>query len=106
MTCAKRHVECRIEVDHPSGEMEYVVGNNGCANPQPVCPRGQFDDYTKCKTICQQGGHAEIHALELAHKAGIDVRGGRAIVTGHYWICEPCGRVLRHAGIKTVTIVL
>jgi deoxycytidylate deaminase len=104
--CAKRTVTCRIENEHPSGETEYVEGTNWCANALPACPRLPGEDYTKCRTICQQSGHAEINALELARKSGIYVRGGRAMLSGHYWICEPCGRALKEAGIATVTIKL
>ena len=32
------------------------------------------------------------------------LRDAHAIVTGHYWICEPCGRALRDAGVTTVKI--
>jgi deoxycytidylate deaminase len=106
MTCAKRRVTCRIEVTHPSGEFEYVVGENSCANPQTTCPREPGEDYTKCRTICQQGGHAEIRAIELAKKAGMNTGSGIALITGHYWICEPCGRALRDAGLRLVVIEL
>lgn len=104
--CAKRRVECRIESDHPSGETEYVIGNNDCDNPQSSCPRLPGEDYAKCKTICRQGAHAEIHALALASKVGINVTGGRAIITGHHWVCAPCGLALRDAGIKNIEIRL
>ena len=104
--CAKRTVTCRIENLHPSGELETVEATNSCANPQAVCPREPGEDYTKCRSICQQSGHAEINALALARKSGIDVRDGQAIVSGHYWICEPCGRALRDAGIAAITVVL
>ena len=103
--CAKRTVTCRIENIHPSGEVEYVEATNWCANPQSTCPREPGEDYTKCVTICQQRGHAETNAIMLARTAGIYIRGGRANVSGHYWICEPCGRALRDAGVESVTII-
>jgi deoxycytidylate deaminase len=104
--CAKRHVECRINVPHPSGEEEWVIGTNSCENPQATCPRLPSDGYDKCVTICGQRGHAEESALRLAREAGIDVRGGTATITGHYWICEKCGSALMAAGISKVVIIV
>jgi deoxycytidylate deaminase len=102
--CAKRTVTCRIENEHPSGEVEWVEASNACENPQPTCPREPGEGYEKCKTICRQGGHAETEAVALAAKSGIDIRGGTAIVRGHYWICEPCGAALRAAGVARVVV--
>lgn len=102
--CAKRVVTCRIEYVHPSGDVSSVEATNWCANPQPVCPRVPGEDYTKCRTICQQGGHAEMIAIALAKKHGI-ARGAHARITGHYWMCEACGRELRDAGVRSVTII-
>jgi deoxycytidylate deaminase len=96
--CAKRQVECTIT--SPDGWQ--WIGRNDCANPQPVCPRGPGEGYEKCKTICQQAGHAEIEALKAA---GSDARGATATLAGHYWICEPCGAALRDAGVKRLEIV-
>ena len=104
--CAKRTVTCRIESMHPSGELEYVEATNWCANPQPVCPRAPGEDYAKCASVCQQSGHAETNALELARKAGIYVRGATATLRGHYWLCAPCGSALHAAGIKIVVVEL
>ena len=99
--CAKRRVECRIE----SLRGEMVVGENDCANPQLSCPREPGEDYTKCRTICQQAGHAETVALELARRENVSVRGARAVIAGHYWMCEPCGRALRDAGVAEIIIL-
>jgi len=101
--CAKVTVECRIEREHPSGELEYVVGTNSCDNPQDVCPRAPGEDYTKCQTICRQRGHAEIQALALANRYGL-AKGGTAKLRGHYYACEPCARALRDAGIAALII--
>ncbi len=97
--CAKRQVTCIITA---KDGFEYR-GTNDCANPQPVCPRLPGEDYGKCKTICDQAGHAEIEAVR---SAGVAANGGRATLFGHYWICEPCGAALRDAGVTNVTIVL
>ena len=102
--CAKRRVQCLI---YPIGTAP-IMGENDCANPQPTCPRLPGEGYEKCKTICQQAGHAEIVALRKAEEwtgnIGHNLQGAKAFVRGHYWICEPCGKALRDAGISTVTI--
>jgi len=102
--CAKKRVQCLI---YPVG-MAGIYGENDCANPQPTCPRLPGEDYTKCKTICQQAGHAEIVALRKAEewtdRAGANLQGARAYIRGHYWMCEPCGKALKDAGIVKITI--
>lgn len=102
--CAKRRVQCVII---PVG-MAPIFGENDCANPQPVCPRLPGEGYEKCKTICRQDDHAELVALRRAQEwtatAGGSVVGGKAYVRGHHWVCEPCGKALKDAGIVTVTI--
>jgi deoxycytidylate deaminase len=97
--CAKRQVVCVIVAMNG----ERFRGENDCANPQPVCPRLPGEGYEKCKSICQQAGHAEIEALKAA---GDLLCKTDALLYGHYWICEPCGKALREAGVKTVTIHL
>lgn len=96
--CAKRQVICVITT--PDGQ--DFVGRNDCANPQEVCPRLPGEGYEKCRSICDQAGHAEIEALKLA---GTHARGAKATLLGHYWICEPCGRAIREGGITALTIV-
>jgi hypothetical protein len=80
---------------------ERFIGRNDCEHPQPVCPRAPNEGYLKCRAICGQGGHAEIEALRLA---GAKASGAVAILTGHYWICEPCGAALKNAGIARLEI--
>ena len=103
--CAKRRVQCVIV---PFG-MAPIMGENDCANPQPTCPRLPGEGYEKCKTICQQDGHAEIAALRRAEdwtaRAGHSLHGAKAFIRGHYWMCEPCGAALKKAGIAGITIV-
>jgi len=79
------------------------VGRNDCANPQPTCPRSPGEGYDKCKSICGQGGHAEIEAIKAA---GDQAKGATAVLFGHYWMCEPCGRALFEAGVGTIKILL
>jgi deoxycytidylate deaminase len=102
MTCAKRNVECIIQTKERA-----IWASNSCENPQATCPRLPGEDYTKCRTICRQvGGHAEIQAIARAAAESIDIRGATATVYGHYWMCEPCGRALREAGVTHVTVEL
>ena len=90
--CAKRQVTCVIT----AANGKDFVGRNDCANPQDVCPRLPGEGYEKCRSICDQAGHAEIEALKAAGK---HAKGAKADLHGHYWICEPCGRALREAGV-------
>lgn len=102
--CAKRRVVCII---YPRG-LAPIRGENDCANPQPTCPRLPGDGYEKCKTVCDQAGHAEIVAIRKAQEwvgnAGGSLVGARAEIGGHYWICEPCGKALLDAGIRDIRI--
>jgi deoxycytidylate deaminase len=102
--CAKRQVSCVIK----SHDGLYAYGENDCANPQEKCPRLPGEGYEKCKTICQQAGHAEIVALNNAKARGMDLQRGFAYATiyGHHWICNECGQALRDAGIDTVQLEL
>jgi deoxycytidylate deaminase len=84
--------------------MTFVPGCNDCDNPQPTCPRSETDDYSKCVTVCEQQGHAEIQALRRAQRMGIDLRGATAYIYGHYWMCQDCGKALRDAGVTKIVI--
>lgn len=90
--CAKTRVFC--EITSPSGEK--FVGENWCANPQAVCPRAPGEDYTKCRTVCQQEGHAEVVAVRLA---GAAAAGGTATLRGHTY-CMDCQHALFGAGVR------
>lgn len=96
--CAKRQVICVIVAING----KRYVGENDCANPQVQCPRLPGEGYEKCRTICQQAGHAEAEAVKAA---GPNARGGHATLTGHYWMCEPCGAALRDAGVASLTVL-
>lgn len=89
MTCAKTRV--RVTLTHPDGRS--WAGENWCRNPQPVCPR---EGYDKCKTICDQVGHAEEDALRVA---GEHARGCTASLDGHTYYCMPCQHKLYAAGV-------
>jgi len=95
--CAKARVFCKI-----IGERgETYVGENACDNPQVVCPREEGEDYTKCETICQQQGHAEIQALKAA---GDDAKRGIAILYGHTYFCAHCQHALFDAGVSLIGV--
>lgn len=98
--CAKRRVQCML---HFPG-LAPIIGENDCANPQQTCPRLPGEGYEKCKTICQQGGHAEMAALEKAEKWDLSVAGWKATLRGHHYFCEPCGLALKAAGIVRITV--
>lgn len=98
--CAKRRVQCVLV--HPG--LAPILAENDCANPQPTCPRLPGEGYEKCRTICQQDDHAETKALRIAEGWGLSVAGWKAYIRGHHWVCEPCGKALKDAGIVKVTI--
>lgn len=97
--CAKAHIACTLIT--PDGER--FIGTNWCKMAQPVCPRAPGEDYTKCRTICQQVGHAEIVALE---EAGAKARGAHAYVVGHSHVCRHCQEALYAAGVVAITVGL
>lgn len=96
--CAKARVTCTIRL----ADGRSVVGENWCANPQAVCPRTLGEDYTKCKTVCLQEGHAEIVALRLAR--GQNLGDASATLRGHTYFCMDCQHALFGAGVQTLTV--
>lgn len=100
--CAKRRVYCVIM----TRDFRAFDGENDCANPQSVCPRAPGEGYEKCRSICQQAGHAEMVALARAKEAGADLKNALVTLEGHYWICEPCGRALLEAGVSDIRIIV
>jgi deoxycytidylate deaminase len=92
MTCAKARVF--VTLTHPDGRR--WTGENRCRNPQQTCPRGQGEDYTKCRTVCDQVGHAELDALAAA---GDGARSCTASLHGHTYYCMPCQHALFAAGV-------
>lgn len=95
--CAKVTTTCTLVTI----EGERIIGTNWCATPQEVCPRKPGDDYTACKTICNQAGHAEEVAVRLAgHKA----HGARAFLDGHTYACMACQHALFGAGVESLSL--
>jgi hypothetical protein len=95
--CAKTKVKCTIV----TSDGDHVVGENWCLNPQETCPRNEGEDYTKCKTVCRQLGHAEDLAVRIA---GDNAKGGRAYLEGHNYACQNCQIALFGAGVKSLSI--
>ena len=96
--CVKRRVRCTIV----AADGRAVTGENDCLNSQPVCPREEGEDYTKCTTICQQVGHAEETALDKARAAGLDLTNGVALIAGHWYACTNCQQALRREGVTNI----
>lgn len=93
--CAKQSVRCVIT----ARDGQTFVGTNDCANPQQTCPRAPGEDYTKCRTVCRQYGHAERDALSAAGDRAI---GATAQVVGHTYYCADCQRALFEAGVAAL----
>ena len=95
MTCAKK----RVTVFLATEDGRVFLGENVCRNPQTVCPREPGEGYEKCKSICDQIGHAEIAALDAAGDAA---QGATALLVGHHHYCRPCQEALFKAGVKSL----
>jgi deoxycytidylate deaminase len=95
--CAKTTVTCTLV--RPDGE--HIVGTNYCRNAQPVCPRKPGEGYDKCRSICDQAGHAEAVAVMLA---GDRAKGARAYLQGHTYACQACQETLFAAGVISLSV--
>jgi len=98
--CAKQTVECII-IDN-NGQQFY--GSNACLNPQKTCPREPGEGYEKCKSICDQLGHAEEMALWDAQSNEAVLVDASAIVTGHTYACKDCQELLYSNGIRWISV--
>lgn len=95
--CAKVTTRCTLVTT--TGER--IVGENVCRNPQAKCPRLPGEDYTKCRTICDQVGHAEVVAVM---NAGEKARGAKAFLEGHTYACMNCQHALFGAGVESLSL--
>lgn len=95
--CAKKTVVCVIV----SEDGTMFIGMNNCETPQSTCPRLPGEGYEKCRTICNQPGHAEIMAL---NKAGSEAKGARAYVRGISYVCRECQEALFAAGVRSLHV--
>lgn len=95
--CAKRRTQAVLT----TVDGKVFVAENVCLNPQPACPRLPGEGYEKCKTICQQIGHAEEQVIRAA---GEEARGSTIEVT-HWYACKPCESLAHQAGVKEVRCI-
>jgi len=95
--CAKTTVTCTLVA--PDGQK--YIGTNYCRKPQCECPRSLGEGYEKCRSICEQVGHAEITALSLA---GDKAAGCRAYIEGHTYACQACQEALFAAGVISFSV--
>lgn len=115
--CAKQVVNCAIIAPSLFDNSMVVLaeGTNACKNPQDVCPRAPGEDYTKCKTVCDQQGHAELQALAEFNQVSdayigrilkryVERGGVRAVITGHTYACRECQEALYAAGVKWISV--
>lgn len=103
--CAKKIVVCKIVLTNGT----EFIGTNDCFNPQFQCPRFPGDNYSKCRSICNQLGHAEQVALYKAIGAFTYweevLKGAKAYIKGISWVCRQCQEVLYQHGIESISIV-
>jgi deoxycytidylate deaminase len=98
--CAKQTVRATIVT--PEGRR--FAGTNHVANPQETCPRADMPTgvgYELCKSVCQQGSHAEVNAIA---EAGEHAQGATLYLEGHTYACEPCKAAAAEAGIIEIVI--
>lgn len=95
--CAKTRVTCTVTF--PDGSS--LIGENLCRSPQKACPRAAGEGYEKCKTVCDQIGHAERVAVDMRDG---DLTGGHAVLRGHTYACRECQEALFGAGLATFAI--
>ena len=83
---------------------QYWIGSNWCNSGQKECPRVGLETgvgYELCKSICEQGNHAEVDACI---NAGANARGGTLYLLGHTYCCDNCKKTMSEFGIKKVII--
>jgi deoxycytidylate deaminase len=94
--CAKRRVTAVLVVGD-----RHFLGENNCQWPSRVCPRKPDDDYTACKGICGQFGHAEDMAIREArsHMKKCSLSGATMYLFGLEKPCPSCEKLLQENGI-------
>lgn len=84
-------------------------GFNRGSGIKHVCPRVVMEcpsltGYELC-SLHDTPGHAENMLVLAAAEQGIDPVGCDVYMSGHWWCCDACWRVLMEAGIRDVFIV-
>lgn len=98
--CAKKIVTCTL-VTLTGGTF---IGRNDCWSPQAACPRAHGEGYEKCKSICDQPGHAEEMAIRAAKLAGADLKRSTAYLEGISHYCKECQVMLFEVGVESLRI--
>ncbi|MEI7579275.1 MAG: hypothetical protein WCJ58_04520 [bacterium] len=90
------------------GEAVVVVANgndyhqkNGCDRKRDGIANGNYD---YCPG-CSYKDHSEPKAARVAQEKGIDIKGADIYIWGHWWVCEPCWKVLIDNDIKNVYLL-
>lgn len=100
MTCAKQRVIAKLI----TAGGEVFIGENLCKSPQEVCPRGSLPTgvgYELCKSVCNQGNHAEVNAILMA---GTKANGSTIYLNGHSYACDSCKQFADAHGVKEIII--
>ena len=99
--CYKREA-CAVIVD-TNGKI--AVGQNLIyAEGVTECPRTEGEGYEKCKSICNQAGHAETEAIKQAKLRNLELNGANLYLTGHYRICDDCKSACDNEGINVIIV--
>ncbi len=100
--CFKREV-CAVIVNNIG---QVVVGQNLIYTNEEIseCPRKKGEDYTKCKTVCNQTNHAETEAIRIAKLRNMEIRGATLYLHNHYKMCENCKKVCEYEGLNVVIL--
>jgi deoxycytidylate deaminase len=92
--CAKIVVRC-VLINIVTDEV-VATGENICMTPVATCPRTEGEDYEKCKSVCNQVGHAEEVAACMARD---NTEPLMATITGHTNYCVNCKNILTALGV-------
>lgn len=99
--CFKREV-CAVIVNNTG---EIVVGENLVYNDLiESCPREKGEGYEKCKEVCNQKGHAEIEAIKKAKERGMEIKGAKLYLMGHYKVCPDCTEACKREELEVIIV--
>ena len=88
---------------------ELIFGSNKIANDVKACPRVEQgsktgEGYELCKSICNQGAHAEVNAIEKALKLNKTIADSTLYLFNHYYCCDSCVNSMKDVGISKAII--